>query len=298
MLNRTKSVSRGRPSGKKNYHWNAPMEAKLVSMVEAKGLGSAKQHFWTTLRIHPKAVERKYRKLSPAPRKGESWPAWSEVECTLLKTLAAGTGKVEFISQRISNVNGHLPERGPTAVRSMLIRLGDDLPGSKVGDVCALLGATPRQVKRWVENNYLDSKSGRITEASISRFIKDRPELIPFDSLAADVQRDLIDYGYPVGKEVAPNNRRTQAGNIRKRDLSPDGLTRKQVATAFGVSVRQLRRWSSQGKLRTGTAFTAEELRAFVQSHPQLVKEESLQPDVRAWLSSGAVQAIVTEVQR
>lgn len=45
------------------------------------------------------------------------------------------------------------------------------------------------------------TKGGRITESSLSKFLSDRPEKIPYETLSPDMRRWLQEMGYPAHEE-------------------------------------------------------------------------------------------------
>ncbi|MCX6633492.1 MAG: hypothetical protein NT090_00120 [Acidobacteria bacterium] len=90
--------------------------------------------------------------------------------------------------------------RTVTAVRKKLWDLGykaESLGGYKVKEVAEMFSVPPARVQYWVAEDLLLTKGGRITESSLSKFLADDPERIPFETLSRDMQRWLREMGYP-----------------------------------------------------------------------------------------------------
>lgn len=75
-----------------------------------------------------------------------------------------------------------------------------------------MLGVLPGRVQCWVEEQMLLTKGGRITESSLSKFLSDFPEKIPYESLSPETRSWLF-----VKWDIRPNER------IRKRQVQPSG---------------------------------------------------------------------------
>ena len=75
------------------------------------------------------------------------------------------------------------------SVRAKIARLDyemDEIHGFTVftaDTLAALLNVTPRQVRRWKERGWLETKDRRITAECLKRFLRARPDLVSFDSL-------------------------------------------------------------------------------------------------------------------
>jgi hypothetical protein len=94
--------------------------------------------------------------------------------------------------------------RTVTAIRKKLSDLGykaESLGGYKVKDVAEMFSVPPGRIQHWVEQQMLLTKGGRITESSLSKFLSDRPEKIPYETLSPDMRRWLREMGYPAHEE-------------------------------------------------------------------------------------------------
>jgi hypothetical protein len=60
-----------------------------------------------------------------------------------------------------------------------------------------MFGVPPARVQYWVAEKLLLTKGGRITDSSVSKFLADHPERIPFESLSVDMRNWLREMGYP-----------------------------------------------------------------------------------------------------
>ena len=87
--------------------------------------------------------------------------------------------------------------------RSQLGYTVESLGGYKVKDVADTLSVPIGRVRYWVAEKLLLTKGGRITESSFSKFLVDHPKKIRFDSLSPQIQRWLVEMGYPaLGPEL------------------------------------------------------------------------------------------------
>jgi hypothetical protein len=90
--------------------------------------------------------------------------------------------------------------RTVAAVRKKLRDLdymAESLGGFKVKDVADMFAVPPARVQYWVAEKLLLTKGGRITDSSVSKFLVEHPEKIPFDGLSRDMQNWLREMGYP-----------------------------------------------------------------------------------------------------
>jgi hypothetical protein len=60
-----------------------------------------------------------------------------------------------------------------------------------------MFGVPPARVQYWVAEELLLTKVGRITDSSVSKFLANHPEKIPFESLKVEMQDWLRENGYP-----------------------------------------------------------------------------------------------------
>ena len=69
----------------------------------------------------------------------------------------------------------------------------------------------PGRVQYWVEEQILLTKGGRITESSLSKFLNDAPEKIPFEALNPEMRNWLCEMGYPARSGEAESGERRRA---------------------------------------------------------------------------------------
>ena len=120
---------------------------------------------------------------------------WTASQTTALLGALGGDATIESIAAR----TGHSVK----SVRAKLVRLNhtaDEIRGSKIfstDDLVTRLHVTPRQIRRWRERGWLETKDRRVTEDCVRRFLRAHPDLIPFDILPREKQVSLIDLGFP-----------------------------------------------------------------------------------------------------
>jgi hypothetical protein len=66
-----------------------------------------------------------------------------------------------------------------------------------VNSLADLLQVTPRQVRRWKELGWLETKQRRIAEECVGKFLRAHPDRIPFENLPKEDQVFLTDLGFP-----------------------------------------------------------------------------------------------------
>ncbi|MGH9582842.1 MAG: hypothetical protein ACRD4O_07905 [Bryobacteraceae bacterium] len=150
-----------------------------------------------------KAVEYRLAKLG-IPTKGSRRSArethlhrWTEAEVTALIGSLGEDVSLETIAKR----TGHTVK----AVRAKMARLGytaADMPGFTVAELASLFLVTSRQIARWKEKHWLETKNGRITEESVRHFLGAHSNRIDFDKLSYETKIYLVDLGYPNEKMV------------------------------------------------------------------------------------------------
>jgi hypothetical protein len=59
-----------------------------------------------------------------------------------------------------------------------------------------MLSVPPGRVQYWVEEKMLLTKNGRITERSLSTFLSDFPEKVPYQNLSPDMRGWLREMGF------------------------------------------------------------------------------------------------------
>ncbi len=201
--------SSGRQPGGPNCHWTADLDRLLR---EAWNVGGAAVAFATITEVRPEwsrfAVQRRARKLGLEPT---SRP-WSADERNLLLHAIGGANSVPAVAVML--------KRSESSVRSKLRQLNysvDDFDGYRPKDVAHWLDVPVRQVRYWVERGYLQTHNHRITEASLSTFVRERSGAIPFQRLSRQMQRWLLELGYP---ERDLNEVRDEERSTRRKPAS------------------------------------------------------------------------------
>ena len=121
---------------------------------------------------------------------------WSAEDVNRLLMSIDSNASLELIAERLN--------RTVAAIRYRLWELGykaDSLGGYKVKEVAEMLLVPPRRVQHWVQKKELLTKGGRITDSSLSKFFRSRPERIPYEKLPSDMRRWLCEMGYPASEE-------------------------------------------------------------------------------------------------
>jgi hypothetical protein len=186
-----------------------------------------------------KAVERRMEKLGittgqkrrkPDMRKPKPWTA---SHITALLGALGADATIESIAAR----TGHSVK----SVRAKIARLDygiHEIHGFTVFTVNSLadvLRVTPRQIRRWKEKGWLETKDRRITEECLGQFLRAHPDRIPFDSLRREDQVFLVDLGFPCSEAA------TFKKNVREilesigRQRNPRRPVRRSAATAMDV---------------------------------------------------------------
>ena len=203
----------GRPRGAPNYEWTPETDSLLAVLCEKRGAARAKRIIGRKiLEGRPadsapstdsvrKAVEYRMAKLGISPEQTRRKPAmrrskrWTESQTTALLGALGADATIESIALR----TGHSVK----AVRAKIARLDydvDEIHGFTVfttNSLAALLGVTPRQVRRWKECGWLETKGRRITEECLVEFLRSHSNRIPFDRLPREDQVFLVDLGFP-----------------------------------------------------------------------------------------------------
>ena len=119
-------------------------------------------------------------------------PRWTDADENHLLWSIDSNASLALIAERLG--------RTVAAVRKRLRDLdytAESLGGFKVKDVADMFAVPPARVQYWVAEKLLLTKGGRITDSSVSKFLADHPEKIPFESLSVDMQNWLREMGYP-----------------------------------------------------------------------------------------------------
>jgi hypothetical protein len=158
---------------------------------------------------------------------------WTEFQTKTLLGALGADATIESIALR----TGHSVK----SVRAKIARLDyevDEIHGSAVftaDTLAALLHVTPRQIRRWRERGWLETKDRRITGQCVRDFLRAHPDRIPFDGLPRAEQVCLIDLGFPSrDAAVFKKNVREILGDIG-RQRKPRRPVRKDEATAMDV---------------------------------------------------------------
>lgn len=229
----------GRSKGSLNYTWPPAADAILVELASEHQTGKAKCAMFHRLKIfhgaaartkpdaYRKAVEYRLAKLGlptgesrRAEREKHVYP-WTEVQ---VKALIGSLGE-DVSLETIAKRTGHSVQ----AVRAKMVRLGysaADIPGLTTTELATLLLITPRQIARWKEKRWLETKNRRITEESVRCFLRAHSDRFDFDNLPYEAKIYLVDLGY--SSESMASFRKT-ATEI----LSGLGRDRKPATQAF-----------------------------------------------------------------
>jgi hypothetical protein len=179
----------GNPRGK-TCRWTPELDETLKAAWARGGLRAAKrairqqQPTWSLY-----SVKRRAAALALCRRRA---PRWTDADVNHLLWSIDSNASLALIAERLG--------RTVAAVRQKLRDLkytAESLGGYKVKDVAEMFGVPPARVQYWVAGKLLLTKGGRITDSSVSKFLSDHPEKIPFESLSVDLQDWLREMGYP-----------------------------------------------------------------------------------------------------
>jgi hypothetical protein len=225
----------GRQVGVSRYEWTPETDKLLVDLCAKRGAATAKRIIGRKIQegretaTAPnkdsirKAVEYRMAKMGISPEHKRRKPVmreakrWTETQTNALLGALGADATIESIAAR----TGHSVK----GVRAKIARLGygiEEIHGFAVftaNSLAALLRVTPRQIRRWKERGWLETKDRRITEECLGRFLRRHPNQIPFDSLQREDQIFLVDLGFP-SREAATfkkNVRETLDGIGRQR---------------------------------------------------------------------------------
>ena len=179
----------GKPRGK-TCKWTPELDEVLKSAWARGGLRAARQ----AIRQHQPtwsrySVKKRAAMLALCRRRA---PRWTDADQNHLLWSIDSNASLALIAKRLG--------RTVAAVRKKLRSLeytAESLGGSKVKDVADMFGVPPARVQYWVAEKLLLTKGGRITDSSVSTFLADHPEKIPFERLSVDMQSWLRENGYP-----------------------------------------------------------------------------------------------------
>ena len=179
----------GKPRGK-TCRWTSELDEILRAAWMRGGLRAARR----AIRQHeptwsPYSVKKRAAALGLCRRKA---PRWTDTDVNHLLWSIDSNASLALIAERLG--------RTVAAVRKKLRDLGytaESLGGYKVKEVAEMFAVSPARVQYWAAEKFLLTKGGRITESSLSKFLVDHPEKIPFESLSLDMQNWLREMGYP-----------------------------------------------------------------------------------------------------
>ena len=205
----------GRPKGSRNFDWT-PETDRLLAELCAQGSSTAKRIVGKALvqarKVASissvpsgdsvrKAVERRMAILGismPERRripKGRVVKRWTEAQTAALLGALGADATIDSIALR----TGHSVK----AVRAKIARLEyqvDEVHGCAVftvAELADLLHVTERQIRRWKERGWLETKGRRITDKCLGHFLRQHADRVPFDDLRREDQIYLLDLGYP-----------------------------------------------------------------------------------------------------
>jgi len=185
----------GKPRGR-TCRWTGELDEVLKAAWARGGLRAA----WRAIRQYQPtwsrySVKKRAATLGLCRRRAARWTDTDENH--LLWSIDSNAS-LALIAERLG--------RTVAAVRKRLRDLdytAESLGGFKVKDVADMFGVPPARVQYWVAEKLLLTKGGRITDSSVSKFLADHPEKIPFESLNVDMQNWLREMGYP-GRGAMP----------------------------------------------------------------------------------------------
>jgi hypothetical protein len=179
----------GKPRGK-TCNWTPELDEILKAAWARGGLRAARRAIrqqrptWSRY-----SVKRRAAALALCRRRA---PRWTDADENHLLWSIDSNASLALIAERLG--------RSLAAVRKRLRSLdytAESLGGYKVKDVAEMFGVPPARVQYWVAEKLLLTKGGRITDSSVSKFLANNPEKIPFESLKVDMQDWLRENGYP-----------------------------------------------------------------------------------------------------
>ena len=178
----------GKPRGK-TCRWTPELDEVLKTAWAAGGLRAARrairqqQPTWCWCSIKRRAIALSL--CRPRARR------WSDVDVNHLLMSIDSNASLALIAERLG--------RTLTSIRKKLSDLGykaESLGGYKVKEVAEMLSVPPKRVQYWVEEKMLLTKGGRITDSSLSKFLSDFPEKVPYETLTPDMRSWLREMGY------------------------------------------------------------------------------------------------------
>jgi hypothetical protein len=181
----------GKPRGQ-TCHWTPELDELLRTAWSRGGLRAARrairqqQPTWSRYSIK--------RRVARLGLNGSRSRRWTPTETNTLLLSIDSNASLSLVAKRLV--------RSIAAIRKKLWELGykaESLGGFKVKEVAEMLSVPPRRVQFWVQQKKLLTKGGRITERSLSAFLRNHHERIPYETLQPDMQSWLREMGYPGG---------------------------------------------------------------------------------------------------
>jgi hypothetical protein len=132
---------------------------------------------------------------------GKVTKRWTEAQTAALLGALGADATIESIALR----TGH----SVNAVRAKIARMDyqlNEIHGFAVftvAELSDLLHVTERQIRRWKERGWLETKGRKITEKHLRQFLREHADRVPFDALRREHQIYLLDLGYPRPEAVA-----------------------------------------------------------------------------------------------
>ena len=202
----------GRPKGSRNFEWTAEIDRLLSELCTERSAAAKRVVGKALLQTRSassvpsadsvrKAVERRMATLGIATAErrrvpeGRVMKPWTEAQTAALLGALGADATIESIALR----TGHTVK----AVRAKITRLDyqvNEVHGFAVftvAELSELLDVTERQIRRWKERGWLETKGRRITEKCLGHFLREHSDRVPFDALRREDQIYLLDLGYP-----------------------------------------------------------------------------------------------------
>jgi len=260
----------GRPKGARNYEWTPETDQLLLEMCK-KQVPAAKRTVARAIqRARPaatapspdslrKAVEHRMAKLGISPGEKRRNPGvrvskrWTEAQTAALLGALGADATIESIALRTRH--------SVQAVRAKIARLDyglDEIHGFAVftvSELAELLKVTSRQIRRWKERGWLETKGRRITEKCLGQFLRDHSDRIPFETLRREDQIYLLDLGFPKPEAALfkKNVREILDGIGRQRKPRRPGRKEKEAETS-DVSETDIARDGESGSADNGVS--------------------------------------------
>ena len=189
----------GNPRGK-TCRWTPELDEILKSAWARGGLRAAsrairqQQPMWSRYSTKKRAAVLALCRPKTRP--------WADTEVNHLLWSIDSNASLALIAERLG--------RTVAAVRKKLRDLGygaESLGGYKVKEVADMLLVFPARVQYWVAEKLLLTKGGRITDSSLSKFLADHPNKIPFERLKRGHAELAPRDGIPRPKRRAENGK-------------------------------------------------------------------------------------------